>query len=204
MKCPNCNRIIEDFTHNFCPSCGIKLEKAACPKCQTILEDLNQRFCPTCGYNLQKSSETVKYNTSESTMTYSNPEKSQVQKIKKDESLTISKRCFAFSLTSVLLAPISFITYGFLIYRFFIGGPRIISDQNIPIIVIVEIVNIIGLGLGIASKVTQRNIFNREPYNSYERAGGALGIIGIILNASGLLLMVYMYYRYILNASGSY
>jgi len=93
------------------------------------------------------------------------------------------------------LAPISFIADGFLFYRFFIGGPRIISPQNIPIILIIEILHIIGLGLSIASKIMQRNIFNREPYNSYERAGGVLGIIGIILNASGLLSIVYMYYR---------
>lgn len=52
MKCPRCQKEIQDDDALFCPHCGLKLEK--CPVCHQPLVK-GSKFCSHCGTQLNQS-----------------------------------------------------------------------------------------------------------------------------------------------------
>lgn len=59
MKCPNCNKEIQESS-NFCSHCGVKLEvliacgNSSCPDYGKKILPSDSKFCPTCGHALAK------------------------------------------------------------------------------------------------------------------------------------------------------
>lgn len=60
MKCPNCNKEIQENS-NFCSNCGVKLEvliacgNSSCPDYGKKILPSDSRFCPTCGGKIKKA-----------------------------------------------------------------------------------------------------------------------------------------------------
>lgn len=155
----------------FCPNCGKKIEIS------------NQKFCQNCGCELPIVSEIL-------------PSRSSPQPTLQDTNVQFverrpvnikgpySKRTLGFGIASLILAVTTFnIGSSFITipnYGYFV---RFVSIAFI----VFGIIHIVGLILGIASKINNQQAKKLEPINNFIKAGNVLGIIGIILNT---ILMV--------------
>ncbi len=155
----------------FCPHCGKKIEIP------------NQRFCQNCGSEFPI--------VSESLQSKSSPQVTQrninVQFMERKPVIIkgpYSKRTLGFGIASLIVAVTlfnigtSFITI--LSYSFFVRFVSIVFT-------VFGIIHIVGLILGIISKINNQQARKLESINTFIKAGNVLGIIGIIVNT---ILMV--------------
>ena len=154
-----------------------------CPHCGKKIEIPNQRFCQNCGSEFPI--------VSESLQSKSSPQVTQrdmnVQFMERKPVIIkgpYSKRTLGFGIASITLAETIF-SFGIS----FITSPSYsIIVRFIPIAFIVfGIINIVGLILGIISKINNQQARKLESINTFIKAGNVLGIIGIIVNT---ILMV--------------
>ena len=154
-----------------------------CPDCGKKIEIPNQRFCQNCGSEFPI--------VSESLQSKSSPQVTQrdmnVQFMERKPVIIkgpYSKRTLGFGIASITLAETIF-SFGIS----FITSPSYsIIVRFIPIAFIVfGIINIVGLILGIISKINNQQARKLESINTFIKAGNVLGIIGIIVNT---ILMV--------------
>ncbi|MFX1567419.1 MAG: zinc-ribbon domain-containing protein [Promethearchaeota archaeon] len=139
-----------------------------CSKCGVRLSDSNQNFCPNCGTEIITHAKTTSYT-----------EKPQIELVIKKQKGTpgnFSKLCLGMALASLILGVVP-LYGGFFIY---LGIGFYLS----------LVLNLVGLILGIFSKVYSSKAVIHEPYNSLEKAGSIIGIIAIIFNSIGLVFLL--------------
>ena len=155
----------------FCPNCGNKIEIA------------NQKFCLNCGSELPIVPEILQ--------SMSSPQSTQQEtKVQFMERKPVqirgpySKRTLGFGIASLILAVTLFNIGSSLVtilsYDFFV---RVVSIA----FTVFGIMHILGVILGILSKINNQQARKLESVNNFIKAGNVLGIIGIILNT---ILMV--------------
>ncbi|MFX1256951.1 MAG: zinc-ribbon domain-containing protein [Promethearchaeota archaeon] len=174
----------------FCPNCGIELKKS------------NQRFCSNCGEEIlfisgtpQLRAERVNFPSPaipKSTTDYINYTES-VQKpiINEGRPGAYSKKSLAFAIVSIALAILTlFLGSSVLSYIIFMSSFEDYFSINyialLAINIVIIIINIIGLTLGILSKVYNNKATEIEPENPIKKVGSVFLIFGIILNSISL------------------
>jgi len=155
----------------FCPNCGKKVEIP------------NQKFCLNCGSELPIIPEIMS--------PISSPQITQKDvgvQVSERKPVQIrgphSKRTLGFGIASLVLA-VTLFDIGFSLV------PIPSLDVFIRIVsiafIVFGIMHIVGVILGIVSKINNQQARKLEPVNNFIKVGNVLGIIGIILNS---ILMV--------------
>lgn len=154
----------------FCPNCGKKVEIP------------NQKFCLNCGSELPIIPEIMQ--------PISSPQTTQkdvgIQFIERKPVIIkgpYSKRTLGFGIASLVLAVTLFNIGSSLVTFPSYGYTRFISNAFTAF----GIIHIVGVVLGILSKINNQQARKLEPENIFIRVGNVLGIIGIIINT---ILMV--------------
>ncbi|TXT65803.1 MAG: membrane protein of unknown function [Promethearchaeota archaeon] len=157
-----------------------------CPNCGNELVSKDQRFCNVCGANIKlyipdpevienPPKSTISPNRGISRSQYE-PSYSTEQKklVSQTGSKRFTKLCFAFGLISFIITQIS----GILSFTFLTGLiPNIIS----------LLVNIVGLILAFLSRHYKKRSEAVEPVTGLRKAGSVLAIIGMVINAIGII-----------------
>ncbi|NVM44871.1 MAG: zinc ribbon domain-containing protein [Candidatus Lokiarchaeota archaeon] len=156
----------------------------SCPNCGAQLEVSNQRFCQDCGKKLQEPSKNSELAQKSLTPPeYRENHHLHQKPVKIPTSRPLSKRSLGFGIVSLIIAAITFnagssmLTPPFLLP---LSG-RIILFMSFGIL------NIVGIGFGIISRVFNAQAKRRELKNTAMKVGSTLGSIGLIFN---LVLMI--------------
>ena len=151
------------------------------------------KFCHNCGTEVKKISKVDNY---KSEIIQPKPEpKTYYAPVTPQRQMQIglpgkySKLCLWLSLTSVLIGIISLaVAYSF--YRNFYWdyvhniGRVLMATINLPI-------RIGGLIAGVFAKINGSKAQLLEPYNDSEKAGSIFAVFGIIINAIGIVLLLF-------------
>jgi hypothetical protein len=141
--------------------------------CGKELQSPHQNFCKHCGAKIQKS------------FVSSQPMNSRMIKIRKSGPPgSFSKICFAFGVISFILS----------ILLYFIGAYMNLNTyyREITFYILLSIMvvsRVTGFAFGVIAIGIRKTVKRVEPKNNLEIAGNAFGIIGIIFNVFGLLML---------------
>lgn len=144
-----------------------------CMNCGKELQSPHQNFCKHCGAKIQKS------------FVSSQPMNSRMIKIRKSGPPgSFSKICFAFGVISFILS----------ILLYFIGAYMNLNTyyREITFYILLSIMvvsRVTGFAFGVIAIGIRKTVKRVEPKNNLEIAGNAFGIIGIIFNVFGLLML---------------
>ncbi|MFW9819649.1 MAG: hypothetical protein ACFFE5_08575 [Candidatus Thorarchaeota archaeon] len=156
-----------------------------CSNCGEKLANTEKKFCQNCGaeifiYSQSKDSKLEKKQNNSELKIYN----IQESRLQRGHPGKFSKLCLWFALVSILIGLVPLIVGITLIGYMYL----IFNTVRVTITIAFFILLIMGLVLGIFSKIygSRAEIF--EPKNNSERAGSILLVFGIILNITGLLL----------------
>ncbi|MFX1256950.1 MAG: hypothetical protein ACFFAN_03760 [Promethearchaeota archaeon] len=157
-----------------------------CPKCGQKAEEPNQRFCKNCGSEILTNSEARSKSQSRTAIPMSQQKPVQIGGIG-----PYSYLCFIFSIISIGLAIInSILSLSILRSLDILFEPP--SYYVRSTITIVTITSIVGLTLGILSRVFSQKAGNLEAENTIEKIGSVFSIFGIVFNTIPLGFAVTM------------
>ncbi|MFX1388755.1 MAG: zinc ribbon domain-containing protein [Promethearchaeota archaeon] len=164
-----------------------------CSNCGEKLVDANQNYCHKCGNEIFITSKTLDYRIERTQVvsppkTYPVPVYQQKQR-ERGPPGKYSKLCLGLALASIFIGIISLIIgYNFsrlTYWMYYNYGARLLISIGILLL------RVVGLILGVFSKVNGSKAELYEPYNDTEKAGSIFGVFGIIINAIGLFLSLF-------------
>jgi hypothetical protein len=139
-----------------------------CSNCGAKIEDPNQKFCASCGTEILTHPKTDTYRIE--TPQYESPP----GKLQKGPPGKNSKLCLVFAISSLVLAFVPIYTLMIFQYNLFIGLS----------------LNVVGLVLGVLSKIYGSKAGKSEPFNNLEKAGSIIVIPAFIFGAIALMMLV--------------
>ncbi len=152
----------------------------SCPNCGAHLEVSNQRFCQDCGNKLQESPKNSELAQKSLTPPeYSNKHQLQQKPVKTPISRPLSKRSLGFGIVSLVIATTTFNAGTSMLTPPFLLPP---SGRSI-LIFSLGLLNIVGIGFGIISSVSNKQAKRTEPKNTAMKIGSTLGGIGLAFNS---------------------
>jgi len=156
----------------YCSNCG-----------KEIGED--QKFCPNCGAEIVKSAEPSK----------------KVEKAiegEEGEKKTNSIKCFVFGIIAASCAALAYIGGGGYLLRLIIvyyGNYAVILDTPsllallLAVIISIYVLHILGIIFGVLARSSNKKAKDLETDNGFRKAGSILGLLGLILNILGLIII---------------
>ncbi len=157
----------------FCPECGIDLIAP------------NQKFCHNCGTEVIAAS---KISESKSER-FQNEPSPQICYVPVKPQTTLQKGppgkysyiCFWFAFVSFVIGVGTyFFRYFFNVY-YNIRGSIVLNS-------IILLLRVVGLILGIYSKISSFKALKLEPHNDLEKSGSVSSVIAIVINAIGIVI----------------
>ena len=148
-----------------------------CTNCGQKLKDPNQRFCQNCGSEIQTPSEA---SIIPPIPAYTDFAATPQKPFKERRPGPHSKKCLAFSITSIAMAVAMLVTANILRLFYILGIPLPLFIIGV---MIGFIINIVGLMFGIFSRINGKEATKSEPKNAVETVGSIFAIFGIIGNA---------------------
>lgn len=165
MFCPNCGEKLDTPNQSFCAMCGSKLQSTPIPKDIPVQTKESQVIVPVSSIPVSKS-----------------------VPIKTGGPGSYSKRVFAFSFISLVLAGVGFGVEFFAFIKLIAPSyvfPRIPGS---PILLIAALViHLVGVIFGIVSRANSNKAKKHEIENTLEKVGSVFGILGIIANVIPLV-----------------
>ena len=141
-----------------------------CSNCGAKMEDPNQKFCDACGAEILTHPKTDTHRI-ETPQTWFFQESRKLQKGPPGKN---SKLCFGFAILSLVLAFVCIYTPMIFHYNLLIGLS----------------LNVVGLALGVFSKIYGSKAERSEPFNNLEKAGSIIVIPAFIFGAIALMSLV--------------
>ena len=165
-----------------------------CPNCGEKIDNQNQKFCTSCGSEIPFISEILPLKAERSQIPSANIQQKtpvyQSKSVKTGRPGQNSIMCIVFAVTSIVLAVIGFNVGGFNFFRYFI--PLDIFpyfSSGLVGWIIALILNIVGIVLGILSRIFGGKAEDLEPPNILEKFGSIISVFGIIINGISLVIM---------------
>jgi len=147
-----------------------------CSNCGQEIIDPNQRFCQNCGRNIQPRSEASNLPPISS---YTDFAATSQKPFTERRPGPHSKKCLAFSITSIAMAVAMLAIAGLLRLFYLLGMPLPLFIMGVIIGIIIHIV---GLMFGVFSRINGKEATKSEPENAVETVGSIFAIFGIIGN----------------------
>jgi hypothetical protein len=156
-----------------------------CSHCGEKIADMEDKYCQNCGAEVFVSSKSSHHKPEEKeSATEPKIYKIQESHLKRGPAGRFSKLCLGLAIISILLGLIPLIV-GINLMRYMY---LIFNEVRDYISIALFIPLVIGLVLGILSKIYGSRAEMFEPKNYVERTGSILLVFGILLNITGLVL----------------
>jgi hypothetical protein len=139
-----------------------------CSNCGAKMEDPNQKFCIGCGAEIltHPKTDTHRIETPQTGFTQ------EQRELQKGPPGINSKLCFGLAIISLVLGLVP-------IYLIWLFNPYVSL-----------VLSLLGLTLGVLSKIYGSKAVKSEPYNNLEKAGSIIIIPAFIFGAIGLMMLV--------------